>query len=228
MELCGGCALRFGRCCIGPRQFWVSEMFDWEAKPFARQNARRRSMSPEPRIWHFGVLPFTGTGHLNPLIAVSQELVRRGHKVTFFEKPKVEDRVRRAGLEFVPICGPKATTLRRAPKPGMGMRVEIATLRFNVERVIGDVERYLEEAPKALAGAGVNALLVNEVALTGPTVAEMLGLPYFLISTTVPHHLGWNGWSWITGHRSSTSCVSWLQSRLLELSAFRVRGPGGR
>jgi zeaxanthin glucosyltransferase len=182
-------------------------------------------MSPEPRIWHFGVLPFTGTGHLNPLIALSQELVRRGHKVTFWEKPKVEDRVRRAGLEFVPICGPKATTSPCAPKPGAGIRAEIAALRFNVERVIRDIERYLEEAPKALAGAGVNALLINEVALTGPTVAEMLGLPYFLISTTVPHHFGWNGWSWITGHRSSTSCVSWLQSRLLELSAFRVRGP---
>jgi zeaxanthin glucosyltransferase len=182
-------------------------------------------MSPEPRSWHFGVLPFTGTGHLNPLIALSQEMVRRGHRVTFCEKPKVEDRVRRAGLEFVPICGRKETTSRRAPKPGAGIRAEIATLRFNLQRVIGDVERYLEEAPKALASTGVNALLINEVALTGPTVAETLRLPYFLISTTVPHHFGWNGWSWITGHRSSTSCISWLQSRLLELSALRVRGP---
>ena len=182
-------------------------------------------MSPEPRSWHFGVLPFTGTGHLNPLIALSQELVRRGHRVTFCEKPKIEDRVRRAGLEFVQICGQKTTSSRRAPKPEAGIRAELATLRFNVQRVIGDVERYLEETPKALAGAGVDALLVNEVALTGPTVAETLRLPYFLISTTVPHHFGWNGWSWITGHRSSTSCVSWLQSRLLELSALRVRGP---
>src|SRR5580658_425246 len=200
MQLCAGCALRSEKCCIGPRQFWVKEVFDWEASESARQNARRQSMSPEPRSWHFGVLPFTGTGHLNPLIALSQEMVRRGHRVTFCEKPKVEDRVRRAGLEFVPICGRKATTSRRAPKPGAGIRAEIATLRFNLQRVIGDVERYLEEAPKALASTGVNALLTNEVALTGPTVAETLRLPYFLISTTVPHHFGWNGWSWITGH----------------------------
>jgi zeaxanthin glucosyltransferase len=182
-------------------------------------------MSPEPRSWHFGVLPFTGTGHLNPLIALSQELVRRGHKVTYFEKPKAEDRVLRAGLDFVPVCGQKSTPSRPAPKPGAGIRTEMATLRFNLERVIGDIERYLEETPGALARAGVNALLINEVALTGPTVAEMLRLPYFLISTTVPHHFGWNRWSWITGHRSSTSWISWLQSRLLELSALRVRGP---
>jgi zeaxanthin glucosyltransferase len=182
-------------------------------------------MSPESRRWHFGVLPFTGTGHLNPLIALSQELVRRGHRVTFCEKPKIEERVRRAGLEFVAMCGKKTLMSRPALGTEAGIRAEIATLRFNLERVIGDIRGYLEEAPKALASRGVNALLINEVALTGPTVAETLRLPYFLISTTVPHHFGWDGWSWITGHRSSTSYVSWLQSRLLELSALRVRGP---
>lgn len=185
-------------------------------------------MSPEPRSWHFGVLPFTGTGHLNPLIALSQELVRRGHRVTFFEKPKIEERVRCAGLGFVPVCGKKAPASCLTPRNEPGIRAEIATLRFNVQRVIIDIERYLEEVPKALASAGVDVLLSNEIALTGPTVAEILRLPYFLISTTVPHHFGWNHWSWITGHRSSTSCVSWLQSRLLELSALRVRGPVGR
>jgi zeaxanthin glucosyltransferase len=182
-------------------------------------------MWPEQRNWHFGVLSFTGTGHLNPLIALSQELIRRGHKVTVFEKPKVRDRVRLAGLEFVPLCSEKLQTSRSVPKLRTGVYAEIAMLRFNLKRVIGDVEQYLEETPRALINAGVNALLVNEVALTGPTVAQMLRLPYFLVATTVPHHFGWSRWSWITGHRSSTSCVAWLQSHLLELSALRVRGP---
>jgi zeaxanthin glucosyltransferase len=184
-------------------------------------------MSPEPTSWHFGVLPFTGTGHVNPLLALSQELVRRGYRVTVCEKPKAEDRVRRAGLEFVPVCGKKATSSLR-PAPGTGIQKEIATLRFNLQRVIFDIERYLDEVPEALASVGVNALLVNEIALTGPTVAEILHLPYFIASTSVPHHFGWNRWSWITGHRSSTSCVAWLQSQLLELSVLRVSGPVGR
>jgi len=34
-------------------------------------------MSAEQRKWHFGVLTFTGTGHLNPFISLSQELVKR-------------------------------------------------------------------------------------------------------------------------------------------------------
>ena len=60
-------------------------------------------MPIEPKKWHFGVLSFTGTGHLNPLILLSQQLRDRGHKITFFEKAKIENRVRQAGLEFCPI-----------------------------------------------------------------------------------------------------------------------------
>jgi hypothetical protein len=31
---------------------------------------------------HFGVLSYKGAGHLNPLIALSRQLIDRGHRVT--------------------------------------------------------------------------------------------------------------------------------------------------
>ena len=52
---------------------------------------------------HFGVLSYKGTGHLNPLIALSRQLMLRGHRVTFFQDPQLETRVRQHGLEFYPI-----------------------------------------------------------------------------------------------------------------------------
>lgn len=182
-------------------------------------------MRADPKSWHFGVLSFTGTGHLNPLVALSNELKRRGHAVTFFERAKIEDRVRSAGLEFVPIrAAPRGD---HAPPDGDMHNVghEIATLRFNLERVVTEIEHYLTETPGALAEAGVDALLINEIALTGPTVAQMMRLPYFLISTSVPHNFGWKSSSWLTGHRYSATAVSWLQGWFLEVSASRVRGP---
>ena len=192
-------------------------------------------MSADDRKWHFGVLSFTGTGHLNPLLALSQELQRRGHRVTFFEKPKIEDRVRQAGLDFVPIRTGKFLPKGSAPSHNSGILAEISTLRFNLARVRFEIEQYLKETPSALATAGIDALLINEIALTGPTVAQLLRLPYFLIATTVPHHFGWsgrsrsgrfwNGSSWFTGHRASASWISWLESRCLELSALRTHGP---
>lgn len=54
-------------------------------------------MPADRKKWHFGVLSFTGTGHLNAMIQLSQDLRDRGHKVTFVEKPKIEERVRQAG-----------------------------------------------------------------------------------------------------------------------------------
>jgi zeaxanthin glucosyltransferase len=182
-------------------------------------------MSADKKNWHFGVLSFTGTGHLNPLIALSQELKDRGHKVTFFEKPKIEARIRQAGLEFTPIGATAASNRPTPPSAHSGMLSEISMLRFNLARVIQDIEIYLRDTPPALKQAGVNALLINEIALTGPTVAQLLGLPYFIISTTVPHHWGWKGSSWRTGYRYSASCFSWIQRAFLEVSALRVRGP---
>jgi MGT family glycosyltransferase len=182
-------------------------------------------MPREPKSWHFGVLSFTGTGHLNPLIALAQELKSRGHKVTFFERAKIEERVRAAGLEFVAI--PTLSHSKPAPPSceGPGWRHEIANLFFNLDRITSEVEHYLKETPAIIAEAGVDALLINEIALTGPTVAQLLGLPYFIISTSVPHHFGWKSSSWLTGYRFSATALSWLQGWLLEVSALRVRGP---
>jgi zeaxanthin glucosyltransferase len=182
-------------------------------------------MPIEQRKWHFGVLSFTGTGHVQPLIALSNELKRRGHEVTFFEKRKIEERVRLAGLNFVPIGAKGFTAKENPPSGASGIRSEIETLRFNLLRIIRDMEHYLDETPLALIHTDVDALVINEIALTGPTVAQMLGLPYVLISTSVPHHFGWMSSSWLTGHRYSTSALSWLQSAYLEVSALRVRGP---
>jgi zeaxanthin glucosyltransferase len=182
-------------------------------------------MPAEERKLHFGVLSFTGTGHVNPLISLSQELAHRGHRVTFFDQPKIEFRVREAKLGFVPV-GTRALAVKRTmPSSHSGLWSEISTLRCNLERIGRDLQSFLEETPAALTRAGVNALLIDEIALTGPTVAQILRLPYFIISTSVPHRFGWKGSSWLTGYRYSASFLSWLQSVFLEQSVLRMRGP---
>lgn len=182
-------------------------------------------VAPDARSWHFGVLSFTGTGHLNPLIALGQELTQRGHRVTFFERPKIRERVEQAGLGFVPICTGRSVQAGMPPDPRTGLRAELATLRFNLQRVTQDVEHYLRQTPAALQCAGVDALIVNEIALTGPTLAQLLRLPYFIVSTSVPHNCGWSAYPWYSGYRFLQSPVSILERALLEVSAVRVRGP---
>ncbi len=90
-------------------------------------------MPAEERKLHFGVLSFTGTGHVNPLISLSQELVRRGNRVTFFDQPKIESRVREAGLSFVPVGISALAVKRTPPSSHSGLRSEISTLRCNLD-----------------------------------------------------------------------------------------------
>src|SRR5580698_3595264 len=153
-------------CSGGRKKCWGRTKCDWEAKRSACLRTPRRNMPADKKKWHFGVLSFTGTGHLNPLIALSQELKDRGHKVTFFEKPKIEARIRQAGLEFIPIGATTASNRPTPPSAHSGMLSEILMLRFNLARVVRDIEIYLRDTPPALKQAGVDALLINEIALT--------------------------------------------------------------
>jgi len=171
---------------------------------------------------HFGVLSYKGTGHLNPLIALSRRLIDRGHRVTFFQKPEVEAQIRHHGLEFVPI-GPCGSSSAENGRTNCQTNASgIAALRNGVRRIVGDMEMFLREGPDALTDAGVDTLIMDEIALSGPTLAEMLGLPYFVVSTSVPHSFGWGAPRRISPRYS---CFGRVQNALLHVSILRMRGP---
>ena len=172
---------------------------------------------------HFGVLSYKGTGHLNPMIALSRELVARGHRVTFFQTAELEERVRSQGLGFCSIAssaGRPASHSRRACRWKL-MR-EIVALREGIDRIAFDMELFLRQLPPAMAGHGVDVILLDEIALAGPTVAEMLGRPYVVISTSVPHNFGWDGPRSIA---SRPTLLERMQRACHQVSVLRMRGP---
>lgn len=166
---------------------------------------------------HFGVLSYQGAGHLNPLIALSRELSARGHAVTFFLNAEAEDRIRVGELGFVPIGTDNRNSAKHG-KPSGG----IALLRYRLRRTVDEMQMFLRETPPALGRAQVDALIIDELALAGPTVAEMLRLPYCIVSTSVPHSFGWSAPRRIMPTKST---LDRIQSALLEVSILNIRGP---
>jgi zeaxanthin glucosyltransferase len=167
-------------------------------------------------------LSYKGTGHLNPLIALSRQLVARGHRVTFLQKPELEEQVRQHGLEFSPIGPCSFGSDGQSGRDRQGVLSGVAALRDGVRRIVGDMEMFLREAPAALVRAGVDTLLMDEIALSGPTLAELLRFPYFVVSTSVPHNFGW------TAPRGMTQPSSPFERRktaCLQVSVLRMRGP---
>lgn len=173
---------------------------------------------------HFGVLSYKGTGHLNPLIALSKELIARGHRVTLFQHPGLEQLVRQLGLEFVPIEVPCSSALKQ--QHVKATRHQAATSMGEIwnrlNRITGEMGAFLREYPSAIRAAGVDILILGEISLAGPTVAEMLRLPYFIVSTSIPHNFGWEAPQTITASRSRLEC---MQKELLEVSVLSMRGP---
>lgn len=172
---------------------------------------------------HFGVLSYKGTGHLNPLIALSRQLIKRGHRVTFFQRPELETRVRQHGLEFSPIGRARFSggRQRNQHKSMSG----IAGLCFSVRRIVDEMEIFLREAPAAFIQTGIDALIIDEIELAGPTLAQMLDLPYFVVSTSVPHNFGWTVPDWLSARKYRVSYFFRVQNALVQVSVFRMRGP---
>lgn len=174
---------------------------------------------------HFGVLSYKGTGHLNPLIALSRRLIARGHRVTFFQKPELEARVRQCGIEFSAIGSAKRSEEQSYTDNQCRPTSAIAALRYDIRRILGNIEVSLRDTPDALTQARVDALIVDEIVLSGPTLAQMLHLPYFVVSTSMPHTLGWTASYRFAGYNVPNSYFDQLRGALLQLSVFRLRGP---
>jgi zeaxanthin glucosyltransferase len=174
-------------------------------------------------VAHFGVLCYQGAGHLNPLITLSRELVSRGHQITFFLPVEFESRIRQQGLGFFPVevsdVGPTDRDKGPAPQAKTGW---IEETRARLGRLDQEIGAFMREYLTAISAAGVDALLMGEITLAGPTVAEILGVPYFVVSTSIPHNFGWSAPPALLPHRT---WQEQLQRRILEVSIFHMRGP---
>ena len=172
---------------------------------------------------HLGVLCYSGAGHLNPLVALARELASRGHRVTFFLPHEFEPQIRRQGLDFFPIDTPEVEPERRdsgsEPQPEPGW---IEDTRAKLSRLDREIGVYLRQYLAAIRAVGVDALLMGEITLAGPTVAEILRKPYFVVSTSIPHNFGWDAPPALLPQRT---WQEQLQKRILEVSIFHMRGP---
>ncbi|NEP18907.1 MAG: glycosyltransferase [Leptolyngbya sp. SIO4C1] len=128
---------------------------------------------------HFGLLCPTASGHLNPMTTLGYELAQRGHRVTLIATLDAQPKAAAAGLDFRAIgaaefpVGSAAAEINR-----IGELSGLAAFRSTIALFKKITETLLREAPAVLEAAGVEAVLVDQAAFGGSSVAEHLGLPY--------------------------------------------------
>lgn len=151
---------------------------------------------------HFGIICPAVTGHLNPMTTLGYELLGRGHQVTVVGILDAEKKAHSAGLSFkaiAPLECPYGTMAQFSDE--LGRLSGLAALRYTINWVQKSTAIFLQQAPKAIKNAGIEALLVDQVSPAGGTVAEYLGIPFVSVSAALminedisvpPFNTSWN------------------------------------
>jgi zeaxanthin glucosyltransferase len=128
---------------------------------------------------HLGLICPELSGHLNPMTTLGRELKRRGHRVTLIGRPDAQKKTESAGLEFA-VVGEKEFPVGSLAQTTaqLGRLAGLNAIRFTAELLRRAAVITLDQGSDAIASAGIDALLVDQVTPAGETVAETLQLPF--------------------------------------------------
>lgn len=135
---------------------------------------------------HFGLLCPATTGHLNTMTTLGYELKQRGHRVTLVGTLDAQAKTQVAGLAFHAIgesafpLGAMANSLSE-----LGQLSGLEAFRYTVDLFKQQTGVLLEEAPAAIRQVGVEALLIDQIAFGGSTVAHHLAVPFVSVCSAL-------------------------------------------
>ena len=119
-------------------------------------------------------------GHTNPTLAVVQELVARGHEVTYFSYELLREKIEKAGAQFVPcdeFDAQQRLTLREAARIGSDLALSTRVLVDSTLALDDAVCRHMEVLKP-------DCIVADSMAVWGKAVAMKLGIPFVSSTTT--------------------------------------------
>jgi len=124
-------------------------------------------------------------GHLNPIAVLGRVLRSRGHSVSVFQIPALEQPVRAQGLDFHPVGTAGSNSLKERIAQ-MTELEGLSSLRFAVESSRQIADLLCLELPSAFQSAGIELALVDQNEPAAGSVAEHLGLPFINVCPSLP------------------------------------------
>ncbi len=131
---------------------------------------------------HFGIICPAMAGHLNPMTTLGYELHRRGHRVTVLGIEDARSKVLAAGLGFETLGKsdfPPGSTKDLFTELGKLSGSE--ALEYTINAIANTAKMFLRDAPEAIKTLGIEALLVDQAAPEGGSIAEHLDIPFVSI-----------------------------------------------
>jgi zeaxanthin glucosyltransferase len=136
-------------------------------------------------VAHFAFLSPPFLGHLNPMMALADELSARGHRATFLLQADAAALVAGHG---VAVLG--ESTHPRGHLAGVGARMARADRPWGLAGIIRDVaaatDMLAREAPARCRALGIDMIVCDQTEAAGGLVARHLGLPDVSIANALP------------------------------------------
>ncbi len=140
-------------------------------------------------------------GHANPMATLGRELERRGHRIGLVGSPRARPIADAWGFELLTIGVPEYETgeFHRALERLAALE-GLAAMKLTGQIFQRHTEVLLRDAPDVLRGAGVEAMIVDQVTLAGAALADALRLPFVVACNALamnqepqvpPPVLGW-------------------------------------
>ncbi|WP_013322345.1 glycosyltransferase [Gloeothece verrucosa] len=184
---------------------------------------------------HFGLICPAAPSHLNTITTLGYELKQRGHRVTLLGVEYAKQKALAMGLEFQETGKtdfPEGSTQKIISK--LSNLHGIKALRYSFAIGVKAARTCLEDAPKAAQTAGIEAMLVDQCAPEGGTVADYLGIPFVTICNGVmtnqeigvpPFITSWNydpSWKGLLRNKVGYELLNYLEKSLREtINSYR-------
>lgn len=135
---------------------------------------------------HYAIIAPPLYSHVRALEALAQQLLDRGHRVTFVQQAEARALLRDSRIGFMAVgeqshpAGSLNRTLQLTAQPsGLGIFPLIADLARTTDMLCRDL-------PAALKRIGADGLIVDQMEAAGGLVAEALGLPFVSVACALP------------------------------------------
>ncbi len=134
---------------------------------------------------HLAIVCPPTSGHINPCAALGRTLVRRGHRVTLFQIPPLQETALAEGLGFQPVGDMEGRELAETLR-SMGELRGLASVRFALKcsRRLSDL--LCRKLANAFQSAGVDLVLADQNEPAAASVAEKLKLPFISVCAGLP------------------------------------------
>jgi UDP:flavonoid glycosyltransferase YjiC (YdhE family) len=139
-------------------------------------------------------------GHVNPLVAMGETLVDRGHRVSFLLPHDAGYLLQSARINHLPLRADAGDGHDRLIK-SFGTPGGLLARRRPIATVAAWAERACTEAPALLRDTRATMLIADQMDAAAPLVARLAGIPRVTVATALPTdreagvppiHLGWD------------------------------------